>query len=161
MLFFCSLFEDTTFSSIISRGAIPPKFFIPWFILSVQQVEVCTHTHCYMHISYFSNHVHVACAGMLTLSVCNPIWVVKTRLCLSNTASVPAHNRYSGLADGLYKLYRYEGRRGLYRGFVPGLWGTSHGAIQFMFYEQLKIQYALQNSTSIDAKLVCMVLWDQ
>ncbi len=91
---------------------------------------------------------------MLTLTVTNPIWVVKTRLCLSNTSSVPLHMQYSGLFDGLTKLYKYEGFRGLYRGFVPGLWGTSHGAVQFMFYEEFKKAYANYHSTSIDAKLV-------
>lgn len=93
-------------------------------------------------------------AGMLTLSVSNPIWVVKTRLCLSNTASVPAYMHYSGLCDGLRKLYRHEGFRGLYRGFAPGLWGTSHGAVQFMFYEEFKKAYAGYRSISIDSKLV-------
>lgn len=48
---------------------------------------------------------------MLTLTVTNPIWVVKTRLCLPNTSSVPICMQYSGLSDGLTKLYRHEGFR--------------------------------------------------
>ena len=95
------------------------------------------------------------CTGMLILTVTNPIWVVKTRLCLSHTASVPSYKRYTGLRDGLYKLYQYEGLQGLYRGFIPGLWGTSHGAIQFMFYEELKRLYTVHYCMTIDAKLVC------
>ena len=91
---------------------------------------------------------------MLTLSVANPIWVVKTRLCLADTSSVPYYMRYSGLRDGLLKLYKYEGFKGLYRGFVPGLWGTSHGAIQFMLYEEFKKAYTGFQSISIDSKLV-------
>jgi solute carrier family 25 folate transporter 32 len=47
---------------------------------------------------------------------------------------------YKGLADGLVKIYQTEGLRGLYRGMVPALFGTSHGALQFMMYEELKIQ---------------------
>ncbi len=90
----------------------------------------------------------------MTLSVTNPIWVVKTRLCLSNTAKVPAYMQYKGLYDGLTRLYVHEGFRGLYRGFTPGLLGTSHGAIQFMLYEELKKYYANYKSISIDSKLV-------
>lgn len=103
----------------------------------------------------FMNRFMFMLTGMLTLTVTNPIWVVKTRLCLSDTVFVPKYKRYSGLIDGLYKLYKYEGVRGLYKGFVPGLWGTSHGAIQFMFYEELKRLYTVHNCMSIDTKLVC------
>ena len=94
----------------------------------------------------------------MTLSVTNPIWVIKTRMCLANTASVPDHMRYSGLRDGLRKLFRYEGVRGLYKGYIPGLWGTSHGAIQFMLYEEFKKAYADYRSIAIDAKLVSKLL---
>jgi len=91
---------------------------------------------------------------MLTLSVANPIWVVKTRLCLPDTPLVPTYMRYSGLRDGLYKLYKHEGVKGLYKGFVPGLFGTSHGAVQFMMYEELKRMYANRHSISINVPLV-------
>lgn len=97
--------------------------------------------------------------GMLTLTVTNPVWVVKTRLCLPDTASVPAYMRYTGLYDGLKKLYCNEGVRGFYRGFIPGLWGTSHGAIQFMLYEEFKKAHADYRSISIDTKLVmCYIM---
>ena len=36
--------------------------------------------------------------GVFTLSLTNPIWVVKTRLCLVNTADVPSYMRYRGLS---------------------------------------------------------------
>lgn len=100
-----------------------------------------------------SNLASASVAGMMTLTVANPVWVVKTRLCLANTASVPEHMRYSGLRDGLRKLYHFEGIRGLYKGYIPGLWGTSHGAIQFMLYEELKKAYAVSRSIPIDTKL--------
>lgn len=58
-------------------------------------------------------------AGTLTLLVTNPIWVVKTRLCLQyNTHHDSAEmgsKVYRGMADGLIKIYRLEGLRGLYR----------------------------------------------
>lgn len=55
-------------------------------------------------------------AGILTLVMTNPIWVVKTRLCLQYTGDNVSENmRYKGMVDGLSKIYRTEGVRGLYR----------------------------------------------
>lgn len=56
-------------------------------------------------------------AGVLTLVMTNPIWVVKTRLCLQYGTEVPvASNKcYKGMTDALVKIYRTEGVRGLYR----------------------------------------------
>jgi solute carrier family 25 folate transporter 32 len=36
--------------------------------------------------------------------------------------------------DGLYQIAKYEGIKGLYKGMIPALFGTSHGALQFMAY---------------------------
>lgn len=60
--------------------------------------------------------VAAAEAGILTLVMTNPIWVVKTRLCLQYgpEADLP-QNRYNGMIDALAKIYRVEGIRGLYR----------------------------------------------
>lgn len=83
-------------------------------------------------------------AGFLTLIITNPIWVVKTRMCLQCAGvdmNVPAYKRYSSMVDGLAKVYRYEGVGGLYKGFVPGMFGVSHGALQFMAYEEMKKLY--------------------
>lgn len=56
-------------------------------------------------------------AGILTLLMTNPIWVVKTRLCLQygNVESTPSNKCYKGVFDALGKIYRNEGVRGLYR----------------------------------------------
>lgn len=59
-------------------------------------------------------------AGVLSLMMTNPIWVVKTRLCLQYSDEHLVDNRrYKGMVDGLTKIYRTEGVRGLYR--VSGL----------------------------------------
>lgn len=58
-----------------------------------------------------------------------------------------APTNYKGLVDALVKISRDEGIRGLYRGLVPGLFGVSHGAIQFMAYEQLKNLHNRNNKT--------------
>jgi solute carrier family 25 (mitochondrial folate transporter), member 32 len=55
-------------------------------------------------------------AGILSLVMTNPIWVVKTRLCLQYSEDhLAEHKRYRGMVDGLTKIYRTEGVRGLYR----------------------------------------------
>lgn len=55
-------------------------------------------------------------AGILTLVMTNPIWVVKTRLCLQyGRENELPQNRYNGMCDALAKIYRVEGVRGLYR----------------------------------------------
>lgn len=50
----------------------------------------------------------------------------------------PPRQTYNGLVDGLRKIWRLEGMRGLYKGAGLALVGVSNGAIQFMTYEELK-----------------------
>ena len=74
-------------------------------------------------------------AAAITVLFTNPLWMIKTRLCMQ----VPgASSNYSGLWNALNRISKEEGLKGLYRGLVPGLFGVTHGAIQFMVYEQLK-----------------------
>lgn len=56
-------------------------------------------------------------AGILTLVMTNPIWVVKTRLCLqvNEPGSAASSTNYKGMIDGLKKIYTQEGVRGLYK----------------------------------------------
>jgi len=94
-------------------------------------------------------------AGLITLVLTNPITVVKTRLCLQlkQNTSPDKSKHYSGMADAFHKIVKYEGVGGLYKGFVPGLCGVIHGAIQFMAYEDLKNRYNNYLGKPIDAPL--------
>ncbi|KAF7665949.1 hypothetical protein LDENG_00125610 [Lucifuga dentata] len=103
-------------------------------------------------LSAIEHLVSAAEAGMLTLTITNPIWVTKTRLVLQYNAD-PTTKQYKGMLDALVKIYRHEGVPGLYKGYVPGLFGTSHGALQFMAYEELKRDYNKYKKVSSDAKL--------
>ncbi|CAG9772431.1 unnamed protein product [Ceutorhynchus assimilis] len=83
-------------------------------------------------------------AGLATLLITNPVWVVKTRLCLQFSSDLKLENSsqcYNGMLDCLAKIYKTEGIRGYYRGLVPGIFGVSHGAVQFMVYEEMKTNY--------------------
>jgi len=106
-----------------------------------------------------SEHMLIAAqAGSLTLAITNPIWVAKTRLCLQyegtpGSVIVASQNRYKGMFDCMTKIYKVEGIKGLYRGFIPGLFGVSHGSLQFMAYEELKKMYNKKRSKAVDAKL--------
>jgi solute carrier family 25 folate transporter 32 len=42
------------------------------------------------------------------------------------------------MLDAFAKVVKHEGPMGLYRGIVPSLLLTSHGALQFMAYEEIK-----------------------
>lgn len=100
-----------------------------------------------------TNHLLIASvAGFAALVLTNPIWVTKTRLCLQyeNTG---VKKQYLGMADALVKIYRENGVRGLYKGFVPGVFGISHGALQFMAYEELKTLYNQYRKQSLDTRL--------
>lgn len=78
-------------------------------------------------------------SGILTAVFTNPIWVIKTRM-LSTARNTPG--AYKSISHGAADLYRTEGIPGFYRGLLPSLFGVSHGAIQFMAYEQLKNHFA-------------------
>lgn len=41
-----------------------------------------------------------------------------------------------------------------FQGFVPGMFGVSHGALQFMTYEEMKNKYNQYRNVPIDTKMV-------
>lgn len=89
-------------------------------------------------------------AGILTSLCTNPIWVVKTRMLTTNHGDSLA---YSSFVDGLQKIAQQEGLQGLYRGLIPSLFGVTHGALQFTFYEMLKDRR--KGQLDIDHHMVC------
>lgn len=83
-------------------------------------------------------------AGACCVFLTNPLWLVKTRLQLQvEKATAPAtagsgKAPYGGMLGALRAIVREEGFRGLYRGLGPALLLTSHGAVQFGVYEEMK-----------------------
>jgi len=74
-------------------------------------------------------------SGIAVLLLTNPIWVAKTRMCLQYESQ---EKTYKSLWHTVSSVYKQNGIRGFYKGFTPGLLGTSHGAIQFFVYERMK-----------------------
>ena len=86
-------------------------------------------------------------AGAVSDIVCNPMFVVRTRLqtealhnMLGNGASGVASERskYSGILKTALSLYKEGGPFIFWRGMTANLMGLSHVAVQFPVYEQLK-----------------------
>lgn len=86
-------------------------------------------------------------AGALSALLTNPIWVIKTRMISTSSATEGA---YPSMAAGMASIWRTEGYRGYFHGFVPALFGVSHGALYFLAYENIKIW---QRARSGDHKL--------
>ncbi len=81
-----------------------------------------------------TNMACATCAGVFTCIVTNPIWLVKTRLQLQHGSG----RKLNGMFDALRSVVRDEGVMGLYKGLFPSLLLVSHGALQFMCYEEIK-----------------------
>lgn len=87
--------------------------------------------------------VHLAAAanaGIITGTVTNPIWVVKTRLQLSSAKGAGQSTaKFVGGSWVLIKsILRQEGVKGFYKGLSASYLGVTEGTIQWVLYERLK-----------------------
>ncbi|KAG7085695.1 hypothetical protein E1B28_003240 [Marasmius oreades] len=91
-----------------------------------------------------NTYVHLsaaALAGIVTGTITNPIWVLKTRLQLASTVQNTDvdSRRYRGAGLTMVrKILREEGIRGFYKGLTASYVGVSEGIIQWVLYEKLK-----------------------
>lgn len=92
------------------------------------------------HLQSYHYLLCAALTGSCVQAITNPVWVVKTLAFLDSQQPIlPGQPQTKpSLVRALIDLYRTEGIAGLYRGFVPGLFGVSHGAVQFMTYDSIK-----------------------
>ncbi|CAO4364369.1 unnamed protein product [Caenorhabditis nigoni] len=79
-----------------------------------------------------NNFISGSVVGSAIMCITNPIWLTKTRLCLQYENQQT--KKYSGMIDCMRQTVQQEGFFGLYRGFVTGVIGTSHGAVQIASY---------------------------
>ena len=68
-------------------------------------------------------------AGISTIIVTNPLFLIKTRMCLqySNVSNDSSKLKYKNSWEALKVLIRQDGFFGLYKGILPGLFGTLNG----------------------------------
>ncbi|CUS13107.1 unnamed protein product [Tuber aestivum] len=94
-----------------------------------------------------STWVHLcaaACAGIVTGTATNPIWLVKTRLQLDKeNAGVDGRARqYKNSLDCVRQVLRGEGFRGLYKGLSASYLGVTESTLQWVLYEKMKAYLA-------------------
>ncbi|KAK8151747.1 mitochondrial carrier domain-containing protein [Phyllosticta citrichinensis] len=85
-----------------------------------------------------------ACAGIVTGTATNPIWLVKTRLQLdkSHAKELGGGRQYKNALDCTMQTLRLEGIRGLYKGLSASYLGVTESTLQWMLYEQMKMGLA-------------------
>ncbi|KAF2146214.1 uncharacterized protein K452DRAFT_315437 [Aplosporella prunicola CBS 121167] len=84
-----------------------------------------------------------ACAGIVTGTATNPIWLVKTRLQLDKShASEVGGRQYKNALDCTLQVVRKEGIKGLYKGLSASYLGVTESTLQWVLYEQMKMSLA-------------------
>jgi len=84
-----------------------------------------------------------AFAGIVTGTVTNPVWLVKTRLQLDkNTHTDGRQRQYKNALDCTMQTLRKEGIPGLYRGLSASYLGVTESTLHWMLYEQMKLSLA-------------------
>ncbi|KAF2432994.1 mitochondrial carrier [Tothia fuscella] len=101
------------------------------------------------------------CAGVITGTATNPIWVVKTRLQLDKSHVKNGLGRqYKNAFDCTMQILRREGVRGMYRGLSASYLGVSESTLQWMLYEQGKRRLAKREEKIVASGKVRTV-WDK
>ncbi|XP_068208078.1 mitochondrial adenyl nucleotide antiporter SLC25A24 isoform X2 [Palaemon carinicauda] len=87
-------------------------------------------------LTIYERFVAGSFAGGFSQTVIYPLEVLKTRLALRKTG------QYKSILDAAKKIYKYEGIRSFYRGYVPNLLGIiPYAGIDLAIYETLKKTY--------------------
>ncbi|KAI4289927.1 MAG: hypothetical protein L6R35_000800 [Caloplaca aegaea] len=89
-------------------------------------------------------------AGILTGTVTNPIWLVKTRLQLDKSRAEQAGSvsvrQYKNSLDCVRQTISTEGIKGLYRGLTASYLGVAESTLQWFLYEQGKLYLGRRES---------------
>jgi solute carrier family 25 (mitochondrial folate transporter), member 32 len=83
-------------------------------------------------------------AGILTVFITNPLFLLKTRMCLQYSNIIDEKSlenrivKYKNSWHALKVLVKSDGILGIYKGIIPGLFGTLNGTIQIVTYDLMK-----------------------
>ncbi|XP_076057886.1 calcium-binding mitochondrial carrier protein SCaMC-2-B-like isoform X3 [Oratosquilla oratoria] len=92
-------------------------------------------------ISIYERFVAGSFAGGISQTAIYPLEVLKTRLALRKTG------QYKSIADAALKIYKTEGVKSFYRGYLPNLLGIiPYAGIDLAVYETLKKNYIQNHS---------------
>lgn len=157
-----------TFSKIIQEegykglynGLVPISLgYFPTWMIYFSVYEYCKRSDHFpfnsIQSEYGKHSMSAVAAGLVSSTITNPIWVVKTRLMLqinqvSKVVVQPIdaaplkpevfdrQTRYDGTLDCFKKMYKQEGIKAFYAGLTPTLFGLVHVAIHFPLYEYCK-----------------------
>ena len=105
-----------------------------------------------------------AAAGVITGTVTNPIWLVKTRLQLDKSHAEKTgtlrNRQYKNSLDCIRQTVRAEGIRGLYRGLSASYLGVTESTLQWVLYEQMKL-YLCAREERLVAAGGARTYWDK
>lgn len=103
-------------------------------------------------LSIYERFVAGSLAGGISQTAIYPLEVLKTRLALRKTG------QYKGIADAAKKIYKKEGLRSFYRGYVPNLLGIiPYAGIDLAVYETLKNTYLRKHSDGATPSVVLLL----
>ena len=109
------------------------------------------------------NFCAAANAGIITGTITNPIWVVKTRLQLDKNhaekTGTLSNRQYSNSFDCVRQMIRTEGIRGLYRGLTASYLGVAESTLQWVLYERMKL-YLIRREEKLIASGKAPTYWD-
>jgi solute carrier family 25 folate transporter 32 len=85
--------------------------------------------------------LYATISSVTTICLTNPLFLIKTRMCLQygqDNLETKKVVKYKNSLDAIYNLLKTDGFLGLYKGLIPGLFGTLNGTIQMVCYEKMK-----------------------
>lgn len=99
--------------------------------------------HRFEHKSELSKLLIATQTAFATKLFLNPFTVIKTRVILATTPE----KWYKEVIEAAYKIYRVDGIKGFWSGFVPGMFLSLNGAFSLYFYQLFQHSFNTEKSS--------------